>query len=496
MKKINRIIILLSVLHFANIEHVTGQTTFFQWRITNTYEYIHSLILLKDSSCLLAGYGYPEGEIKNKGFLLKYDKNGNETGRRFSTEDIDNTFFSNSFQKQDTIFLLKSNYRIIADKNYDELWFCKINAADLTSETSKKYRFIANRICGPEDVLIENNNIFVLFTYHYNGTSFYPKGYFLYQFDYSFDPLASFYDTNYSYSIWGSGIVNNPLNHQLKSIVNFQYTTVINDFDYNLQNIKTNTINPYITAFATSKYDDSTYMTTGVRYQVEDPDRPIRYIVARKYNWNDVLLDSAYYYNTTDDTVSYSGFMKNTIRVDDRIFVSGTYNVDTHNWPYQQMPSWVELTIYDTLLNQLKKCFYGGDAFYECLAITKTLDNAVLIAGNRYDHNEPGYLYHPFVLKVTTDGLLTANENEPEKRAHNAIVFPNPGSDYLSVRSGPQIFGATFELFDLNGRLVKQEIISKQTTSVTTSDLASGTYVWRIIYKNKEAESGKWVKSL
>ena len=496
MKKITKLILLLLVLHSVNVVRIMGQTTFFKWSVSNTYEVMSSIIILHDSSYLLSGYGYPEGAMKSKAFLLHYDNMGNEIGKQFTSEDMDGSSFDNLFFMHDSLFAVKTNFREIGDKVYDELWFCKVNTAELTSQPVKKYRFIAGKICAPQFVIKTEDGLFILFLQFYLEHANHKNGYFITKFNQTFDTLTSFYDTNFTYNNWGLGLINNSAYDQLKSVANFQYTTIINDFNYNLENIKTNVINPYITAFSASNYNDSTYMTTGVHYQVEDPERPIRYVVTRKYNWQDEVLDTAYYYNTTDDTVSYSGFMNNTLRFNDKIFVTGTYNVDTHNWPYQNEPSWIELTIYDTALSRLKKCFYGGDAFYECWSITQTPDNAVLIAGNRYDHNEPGYLYHPFILKVTTDGLLTANNNEPEKRAHDAIVFPNPGSKYLSVRSGPQIFGATFELFDLNGRLVKQEIISKQTTTVSTTDMSTGTYVWRILYKNKEVESGKWIKSL
>ena len=149
----------------------------------------------------------------------------------------------------------------------------------------------------------------------------------------------------------------------------------------------------------------------------------------------------------------------------------------------------------DKALNLKWLYMAGGDANYILFSITATNDGGCFVLGQRYDYMTQDEEWDIFFIKTDSTGLiLHKSDNAPA--LHNAIVFPNPGSDYLSVRSGPQIFGATFELFDLNGRLVKQEIISKQTTSFTTTDLATGTYVWRIIYKNKEVESGKWVKSL
>lgn len=149
----------------------------------------------------------------------------------------------------------------------------------------------------------------------------------------------------------------------------------------------------------------------------------------------------------------------------------------------------------DTALNIKWLYMAGGDANYILFSITATDDGGCFLLGTRYDYQTQNEEHDIFYIKTDSTGLiLHKSDNAPAM--HNAAVFPNPGNDYFEVQSGPQIFGATFKLFDLNGRLVKREIISKQTTTISTTDMPTGTYVWRILYKNKEIESGKWVKSL
>jgi hypothetical protein len=149
----------------------------------------------------------------------------------------------------------------------------------------------------------------------------------------------------------------------------------------------------------------------------------------------------------------------------------------------------------DTALNLKWLYMAGGDANYVLFSITATDDGGCFVLGERYDYMTQNEEHDIFYIKTDSTGIiLHKSDNAPA--LHNAAVFPNPGNDYFELQAGPQIFGATFELFDLNGRLVKKETITSQNTTVSTTNLASGTYVWRIIYKNKEVETGKWVKSL
>jgi len=102
--------------------------------------------------------------------------------------------------------------------------------------------------------------------------------------------------------------------------------------------------------------------------------------------------------------------------------------------------------------------------------------------------------FQPFALKVDSAGLITELPEHPEARAHDAIIFPNPGREILNIQSGPQISGAVFTLYDMQGRLVLHENINTIQLRLQTSNLPAGVYAWQIVFKNKVIESGKWVK--
>jgi len=175
------------------------------------------------------------------------------------------------------------------------------------------------------------------------------------------------------------------------------------------------------------------------------------------------------------------------------IFVTGTSNVDLNNGPYSSKPSWYLLSSLDSLLNVRWTKYYGGDVCYLMRSIVATTDGGAIMAGTRYDYQHPENKMDIFVIKVNQDGIYTSTE-EPIAASHDAIICPNPGHDYLEIRSGPQINGGTFSMYDLTGKKVMEEVIDKTQTKINTSYLPLGTYLWQIIFKNKVIENGKWVK--
>ena len=76
-------------------------------------------------------------------------------------------------------------------------------------------------------------------------------------------------------------------------------------------------------------------------------------------------------------------------------------------------------------------------------------------------------------------------------------IYPNPGGDVMNIRTS--LRNCTLQVYDMQGRMVHQQEITDDVTSVDASNWPSGTYVWKLGIRNeelgiKEVESGKWVK--
>ena len=109
-------------------------------------------------------------------------------------------------------------------------------------------------------------------------------------------------------------------------------------------------------------------------------------------------------------------------------------------------------------------------------------------------------------IKTTKDGHFIVNNNSyiaifPEtlsiEEAQDcglklAVVYPNPGGDVMNIRTG--LRNATLSVYDIQGRMVHQQEITDDVTSVDVSSWKRGTYVWELGARNGILESGKWVK--
>jgi len=71
-------------------------------------------------------------------------------------------------------------------------------------------------------------------------------------------------------------------------------------------------------------------------------------------------------------------------------------------------------------------------------------------------------------------------------------VYPNPGGNMLNICTTLQ--NARVEIYDLTGKLVYNQEITENVTSINAEGWPAGAYVWKVVANGKEAESGKWIK--
>ena len=176
----------------------------------------------------------------------------------------------------------------------------------------------------------------------------------------------------------------------------------------------------------------------------------------------------------------------------DTIFIGGTkgYGMFFGTWP-----SWYYVLQTDSNLNIRWERFYGGDAYYKMQKIVAAQDGGCIIVGTRYDYqNVTQEELDIHVLKLNSEGLLVSTPEEPSIEMREALVFPNPGTNYLKVRVAAHHRQSTIELFDIKGRIVLSESINGKWGEINTSCLPSGTYIYRVYNEEGLFESGKWLK--
>ena len=109
-----------------------------------------------------------------------------------------------------------------------------------------------------------------------------------------------------------------------------------------------------------------------------------------------------------------------------------------------------------------------------------------------------------FSANVGTNGSVTEGVQQPyeisvlsvAEQAENISLsaYPNPSTDYLHLTTLDEISGLSYQLFDMNGRLLKSEKIVGNQTNINMQGLVSATYFVKVNQGNKTVKSFKIIK--
>lgn len=78
----------------------------------------------------------------------------------------------------------------------------------------------------------------------------------------------------------------------------------------------------------------------------------------------------------------------------------------------------------------------------------------------------------------------------------NMQAYPNPTSNYLTLNIGD--FDSTnlsFQLFDITGKLIETNKITKSIETIRMENLSSGSYFLKVTRNNKEVKTFKLIKN-
>jgi len=169
-----------------------------------------------------------------------------------------------------------------------------------------------------------------------------------------------------------------------------------------------------------------------------------------------------------------------------------------HYWPPQEPNFSVIVKVNSNLDIQWEK-FYGDSITesFDIRDIYATKDGGCIITGIMQFAPFTGYNLKPFIVKIDAEGNLPnlpASIYESIITAYNLILYPNPGKDFLNIRTAVQSIGGTFSTFDISGKQILSQTINRANTCINTANLPSGIYVYRYTLNNKIIETGKWVK--
>jgi len=186
-----------------------------------------------------------------------------------------------------------------------------------------------------------------------------------------------------------------------------------------------------------------------------------------------------------------NGFRSMDFYYPNSIFIAGTFDYDVGVWI--QHPSWIVIGKMDSNLNLLTEKYLGGDAYYHFNTITATSDGGALITTIRYDYLTQDHEHDAYIIKLDSMDLTVGVPERMDKKLVDAIVYPNPSSEVVNVRTA--IKNAVFELYDLSGKKLLSQPLTTLITQIKLENIIDGTYVWGVLQQNKIIETGKIIKT-
>lgn len=137
--------------------------------------------------------------------------------------------------------------------------------------------------------------------------------------------------------------------------------------------------------------------------------------------------------------------------------------------------------------------YYGGDAQYWIEFVMHTRDGGMVIHARRLeDFTYTESDWDAFFLKVNSEGLITGTTATEICPLRTFLLSPNPGSE--QVRLSLALPKAELKVFDISGRLVRQQPLHEGENTIQTSGLPQGIYLFSVIGSNNITNSQKWIK--
>jgi len=493
MKKYVLLIVIVLLTQYS-----IGQNTFF--KVQNTYETDRAFGVIQNSDGSYIAVGKRSTTIYEEdmcGLVMKTDENGNQlkeitiaNKNRISLGIIDKVpTYNNEF------IIIGSEDSIVGAEYYSKIIILLIDI-DLNILSQHITHSVKNIKIFPSKHTFISDSTFILQVGTITNTSPPRLGFVVSEIKLPADSIRSFVSDSGVTCLPGD-VIHLPGNNETHAIyfgggLDDSSSIKILRLDDKLNKIET--LQSPSRAFSTpctTKLTDSTYLLTTTS-RVPYGSTMKRTISTFKMDKTGNGLHGVQYFNHPD-TALYAGDDINTAILNNSIFITGLYNIDPWAMPWQDTPTWVQVTKLDMELNILSHHFYGGDAMYIPNCIIPTIDDGVFITGCMWDYNSGEMQHDIFALKLNSDGLIVDVPEIASWQATEAIIFPNPASDIINIEFSQVYQSATFQLMDIGGKMVIEKQLNANRQSINISTLPAGTYVYRIFNKNGLDERGKVV---
>lgn len=97
-------------------------------------------------------------------------------------------------------------------------------------------------------------------------------------------------------------------------------------------------------------------------------------------------------------------------------------------------------------------------------------------------------------ITATVQTICTpAGINDPKNTEKVVTVFPNPFTSFLTIQLDEKFNTCEIQIFNVLGAVVTHKMITGQSTTISTNDLPSGVYFYKVTADSKVIQSGKLI---
>ena len=140
-------------------------------------------------------------------------------------------------------------------------------------------------------------------------------------------------------------------------------------------------------------------------------------------------------------------------------------------------------------------------SFFICSVTAVSAQEVVSTQGDSYFNTSGGvdFTIGEVVINTATDGSNNLTQGfhqtnwnflgmEDFALSYEASIFPNPTEDVLNIRTST-FENVTYTLYDAQGKIVLQDVLSAEQTPIQVSHLAPGGYSLELIFAGENKDS-------
>ncbi len=496
-----RCLFLFVIIFSGNVS--ISQTNFFKWFPTPEHEVTYDVAQTSHGDYLLVG---KKGETTESlhSFILQVNQYGSIVNE-IEFPSLSGNSSINTIDKMpgsDHTFLLTGSRDSVSPNGYYSILRLTVISDSLQIITANDFISAKGRRYTPwKGKFVGDSNFYLLYQYDTIGGS-YPPDIGVSKFDLSFKKISTFHHASQSPWYAAQDIFFRDTDHTIQIFyigqdMEGKYSLVrIVSLSNNLDFIASYPgPNQIVTNVSATRLSDSLFFLFGTNTQTLI--LPHQHLGCYLLNDTLVVVKSVALYNNPD-TLLYAGrggFNLSLSPATSTAFMTGIYNFDPLGHEWQSTPTWIQLSKIDLTLNLIENNFFGGDAAYVPYSIKPTADGGTIIIGHRFDYNIPqNHQYDIFIIKTDSSGLIVSLPENQKELMSEAILTPNPGSEYCIALLGAQHQVATLRLFDMQGTVVLCREIRQQQTKIDLPGLAKGIYPYTFECGGRIIGRGKWIR--